>query len=182
GGGLVALALLRREALRLLWPALAAFALALVPLGLQNLSRPAQREVSPGYLGQAVLYLEPGQTRPGEVRFGELPRPMLLNFWATWCPPCRAEMPLLAEYQEKGYPIVLLNVGESTSAVQAFMGHNGLSVRVFLDPGGLQRAFGVSGLPTTLLLDAEGKVEARHLGPVNRAQLEALLRRLHASP
>ncbi|RIH76797.1 Thiol-disulfide oxidoreductase ResA [Calidithermus terrae] len=103
---------------------------------------------------------------------------MLLNVWATWCPPCRAEMPLLAEYQQKGHPVVLLNAGEGAGAVQAFLREAGLPARVFLDSADLRESFRVSGLPTTLLIGADGRVLARHLGPVNRAQLEELLGRL----
>jgi hypothetical protein len=58
-------------------------------------------------------------------------------------------MPLLVEYQQKGYPIVLLNAGEDPGAIQAFLQQTGLSARVFLDSAGLQRAFQVSGLPAT---------------------------------
>lgn len=143
-----------------------------------SLTRPTQAAARPEYASRMVQYLEPALSRPAEVRFDELPRPMLLNFWATWCPPCRAEMPLLVEYQQKGYPIVLLNTGEDIGAVKGFMARTGLSARVFLDGAGLQRAFQVSGLPTTLLIGSDGQVLARHLGPVNRAQLEQLLRQL----
>ena len=178
-GALAAALLLRQESPRLLWPGGAALVLALLPLGLQySLTRPSQATTPPEYAQRVVQYLEPAQSRPAEVRFGELPRPMLLNFWATWCPPCRAEMPLLVEYQQKGYPIVLLNAGEDTQAIQNFLAQTGLSARVFLDSAGLQRAFQVSGLPTTLLIGADGQVLARHLGPVNRAQLEQLLQKL----
>ncbi|MFN3391581.1 MAG: redoxin family protein [Meiothermus ruber] len=178
-GALAAVWLLRQESPRLLVPGGAALALALLPLGVQfSLTRPAQTPAPPEYASRVLQYLEPAQTRPLEVRFAELPKPMLLNFWATWCPPCRAEMPLLVEYQQKGYPIVLLNAGEDVGAIQGFLAQTGLSARVFLDSAGLQRAFQVSGLPTTLLIGADGKVLARHLGPVNRAQLEELLRQL----
>lgn len=178
-GALAAALLLRQESPRLLWPGGAALVLALLPLGLQySLTRPAQATTPPEYAQRVVQYLEPSQSRPAEVRFGDLPRPMLLNFWATWCPPCRAEMPLLVEYHQKGYPIVLLNAGEEIQAIQNFLAQTGLSARVFLDSAGLQRAFQVSGLPTTLLIGPDGQVLARHLGPVNRAQLEQLLQQL----
>ncbi|RDI95193.1 TlpA family protein disulfide reductase [Meiothermus sp. QL-1] len=178
GGALAAWGLLGREAVRLVLPGVASLAVALLPLGLQH---GLQRGLAGGQseLGdRVVFYLEPGQSRPSEARWGDLPRPMLVNFWATWCPPCRAEMPLLVEYQRKGYPIVLLNAGEDPGAIQAFLRQSGLEARVFLDGAGLQQAFQVSGLPTTLLIGPEGQVVARHLGPVNRAQLEALLQRL----
>lgn len=178
-GALSAALLLHRDSPRLLLPGGVALALALLPLGVQwSLTRPAQTPAPLEYASRVVQYLEPAQTHPLEVRFGELPKPMLLNFWATWCPPCRAEMPLLVEYQQKGYPIVLLNAGEDVGAIQGFLAQTGLSARIFLDSAGLQQAFQVSGLPTTLLIGSDGKVLARHLGPVNRAQLEQLLQQL----
>ncbi|MCS7069782.1 MAG: TlpA family protein disulfide reductase [Meiothermus sp.] len=178
-GALAALFLLRREAGRLLVPGAASLAVALLPLGVQHgLTRPAPSASPPAYQAQVLKYLEPGQSRPSEVRFADLPKPMLVNLWATWCPPCRAEMPLLVEYQQKGYPIVLLNAGEDPGAIQGFLQQTGLSARVFLDSAGLQRAFQVSGLPTTLLIGSDGQILARHLGPVNRAQLEQLLGQL----
>ncbi|GIW34148.1 TlpA family protein disulfide reductase [Meiothermus sp.] len=178
-GALAALFLLKREAMRLLVPGAASLAVALLPLGVQyGLTRPAPSTSKPALGSQVLQYLEAGQSRPSEVRFADLPKPMLVNLWATWCPPCRAEMPLLVEYQQKGYPIVLLNAGEDAGAIQDFLQQTGLEARVFLDSAGLQRAFQVSGLPTTLLIGADGQIVARHLGPLNRAQLEQLLRQL----
>jgi cytochrome c biogenesis protein CcmG/thiol:disulfide interchange protein DsbE len=137
----------------------------LLPLGVQlSLTWPTQATATPEYASRMVQYLELAQSRLAEVRFDELPKPMLLNFWATWCPPCRAEMPLLVEYQQKGYPVVLLNAGEDVGAIQSFLAQTGFSARVFLDSAGLQRALQVSGLPTTLLIGPEGQVLARHLG------------------
>jgi len=178
-GAIAALFLLKREATRLLVPGAASLAVAFLPLGVQyGLTRPAPSASKPALETQVLQYLEPSQTRPSEVRFADLPKPMLVNLWASWCPPCRAEMPLLAEYQQKGYPIVLLNAGEDPGTVQGFLQQTGLSARVFLDNAGLQQAFQVSGLPTTLLIGSDGQIKARHLGPVNRAQLEQLLGQL----
>lgn len=178
GGGVMAGILLRQQASALLVPALAAVTIALLPLGIQQgLSRPAQPDASQALDQTVLMYLEPGLTQSGEVRWSDLPKPMLVNLWATWCPPCRAEMPLLAEYQRQGYPIVLLNTGEDVSAIRSFLQETRLSARILMDSG-LQQAFQVSGLPTTLLIGSNGKILARHMGPVNRAQLEQLLKQL----
>lgn len=174
-GILTVVLLLRRESPQLLLPGGAALALALLPLGVQSsLTRPS---APPDYAGRVVQYLEPTQNRPAEVRFGELPKPMLINFWATWCPPCRAEMPLLVAYQQKGYPIVLLNTGEDVGTIRDFLQETRLTARILMDSG-LQQAFQVSGLPTTLLIGSDGQILARHMGPVNQAQLEQLLKQL----
>lgn len=179
GGAVMAGALLRREAGRLLVPTAGALALAALPLGLQQvLLHPGPAGESLALDAKPLAYLEPGRPQPSPARFGELPKPMLLNVWATWCPPCRTEMPLLVEYQQKGYPVVLLNAGEGAEEVQGFLREAGLSARVFLDSANLRESFRVSGLPTTLLIGADGRILARHLGPVNRAQLEKFLQQL----
>jgi len=178
GGVVVAGILLRQQASALLVPALAAVTIALLPLGIQQgLSRPAQPAASQA-LDQTVLgLLEPGQAQPSKVRFGDLSKPMLVNLWATWCPTCRSQMPLLAEYQQQGHPIVLLNAGEDPATIQTYLQETHISPRIMMD-NGLQQAFRVSGLPTTLLIGSNGKILARHMGPVNRAQLEQLLKQL----
>jgi thiol-disulfide isomerase/thioredoxin len=180
GGGVVAAgALLRRQARVLLVPALGAAAAMLLPLGVQQtLSGPVHADAS-RVLNQAVLlYLEPGDPQPRGVRWNDLPKPMLVSIWATWCPSCRAHMPLLAEYQAKGYPIVMLNTGEDVRTVRAFLQQAGLPARTLLDSAGLQQALWVVALPTTLLIGSDGQIMGRHMGTLNRAQLEEFLSRL----
>lgn len=174
-GLLTAVLLMRRQTPALLSPALLSVALALLPLGMQT---GLQRDLSPppDLEARTLVRLEAAQTR--ELRWAELPRPMLVNVWATWCGPCRLEMPLLAEYQREGHPVMLLNAGESGAAVQGFLSETGLEAAVLLDPHNLRQAFATSGLPTTLLIGADGRVQARHMGALNRAQLEALLSRI----
>lgn len=104
---------------------------------------------------------------------------VLLNFWATWCAPCREEMPALQRLQQRlgpeGLEVVGINVdaapGEMDALarwggdVQAFVREHGLSFDVLLDPeGGVMRRYGVTGLPTTILLDREGRVVSRTVG------------------
>ncbi len=64
-----------------------------------------------------------GRLEPGAPIRG----PALVNLWSTWCPPCRAEMPLLAEYARRGYPVVFLNAGEDPAWVWAYLEGLGLS-------------------------------------------------------
>lgn len=102
-------------------------------------------------------------------------RPVVINLWATWCPPCRREMPVLQAAQ-RAHPdvhIVLLNQGESAAAVQAYLRSQGLVLRqVWLDPA--QRAgatFDQVGLPTTLFFDAQGRLVSRRVGELSAAVL-----------
>ena len=107
-------------------------------------------------------------------------RPVVLNLWATWCPPCRREMPVLQAAQQ-AHPdvhIVLLNQGESAAVVQAYLRTHGLALRqVWLDPA--QRAgatFDQVGLPTTLFFDAQGRLVSRRVGELSSAVLQDRLR------
>ena len=109
-------------------------------------------------------------------------RPVVLNLWATWCPPCRREMPLLAETARARPEVafVFLNQGEGRLAVQAFLEEEGLALpEVLLDPETrATRHFRAIGLPTTLFFDAEGRLVARHVGELSRAALLGYLNQI----
>lgn len=102
-------------------------------------------------------------------------RPVVINLWATWCPPCRREMPVLAAAQqrERDVAFVFVNQGEAAADVQAFLEKERLSLRhVLLDPDlRLSRAIGLQGMPTTLFFDADGKLVESHLGELSPATL-----------
>ncbi len=95
--------------------------------------------------------------------------PVMLNFWATWCPPCRAEMPYLQEiYDEwtsQGLVLLAINLRESSSEVRGFMQSNGLSFPVLLDStGSVGTKYNVSGIPTTFFIDKDGIIQAMRVG------------------
>lgn len=115
-----------------------------------------------------------GQVTP--VDFGRLPRPVVVNVWATWCGPCRAELPVLARALQAGESILLINGGERPDEVRAFLDRLGVPAVTFIDDGALRRALQVSGYPSTFVINQTGQVTARHLGPVDSVQLQALLR------
>ena len=106
-------------------------------------------------------------------------RPVVLNFWATWCPPCRAEMPAIqsraAEWGDD-LLVVGIEVGEPPDEVQAFVDRFGLTFPIVLDRNGkVSRRYLVQGLPTTVVLDAEGIVQARHVGAMTARDLDRYL-------
>ncbi len=113
-------------------------------------------------------------------------RPAVVNLWASWCAPCRAEMPVLeaAQRREPGVAILFVNQGESEGAVRAYLRREGLALReVLLDAGSrLGPAVGSGGLPTTLFYDAQGRRVDAHFGVLSDAALRARLRALAPPP
>ncbi len=116
--------------------------------------------------------------------------PLVLNFWATWCPPCVEELPMLADYAthyQGRVVFIALNVDESSVRVQRFVQTQGLaeSPLVFLrDPtGAVSLAYRVNGFPTTFFLDAQGIIRYIRIGGMREADLKAGLQAiLEAAP
>lgn len=102
-------------------------------------------------------------------------RPMVVNLWATWCPPCRAEMPVLAEAQSARPDVtfVFVNQREAVQAIERYLRAQGLLLEnVVRDTGGqIPRAVGSAGLPTTLFYDGSGRLAHSHLGMLSKATL-----------
>ena len=105
---------------------------------------------------------------------------VFLNIWATWCPPCREEMPSMEKlYKElKGQEFEILAVSIDASgatAVRPFMKEHGLSFPALLDTGGTIRGlYGMTGVPETYVIDKEGVVKQRIIGPRDWAAPEAI--------
>lgn len=105
-------------------------------------------------------------------------RAVVLNFWATWCPPCRAEMPSLQQLAEIYGPdqlqVLALNVGEGPRRIAQYLQSSGLELTVLLDPKSeIARAWEARVLPTTLLIDAQGRPRQRVRGEVDWSGREA---------
>ncbi len=109
--------------------------------------------------------------------------PMVINLWASWCPPCVEEMPVLAQAQQRhpGIRFVFVNQGESPEKVRQWLSRQPYRLdNVLLDPRQqVGEAMGSAALPTTLWVDAQGRVLERHIGPLSAASLEGRLRSLH---
>ncbi len=108
-----------------------------------------------------------------------LGKPLVINLWATWCPPCRREMPVLAAAQAANPDIrfVFVNQGEGQALVEKFLAQQQLSLdNNLLDSGGrLGQAVGSLSLPTTLFYSADGMLKNNHLGELSQASLKHAL-------
>ena len=108
-------------------------------------------------------------------------RPLVVNLWASWCPPCRHEMPLLAAAQQARRDIAFsfANQGEDGLAAEHYLAQSGLTLEaVLLDPGqAIGKAAGSRALPITLFFDAGGRLVETHVGALTAASLDASLRR-----
>jgi thiol-disulfide isomerase/thioredoxin len=94
---------------------------------------------------------------------------VFLNFWATWCPPCRAEMPAIESlhqrFADKGLEIIAVDCAEETAAVQTYITNAGYTFPVALDTNGkTSGSYGVSAIPTTYIIDHNGKIISRVVG------------------
>jgi peroxiredoxin len=104
---------------------------------------------------------------------------IFLNFWATWCIPCREEMPALEQlhqkYQSKGLVVVAINLKESAEQVKGFFQKHTLSFPALLDHNGtIFREYLVAGMPTTYLIDRDSQILARGIGARDWTRPEAL--------
>jgi cytochrome c biogenesis protein CcmG, thiol:disulfide interchange protein DsbE len=97
--------------------------------------------------------------------------PVLLNVWATWCPPCREEMPALQVLHETYGPRGLRVIGVSVdsrgaeSAIRSFTADHGITFTILHDPAeAVSRQFRINGVPETFLIDADGRIAHRWIG------------------
>lgn len=95
---------------------------------------------------------------------------VFLNFWATWCPPCRSEMPsmdrLYGQLRGRGFVVLAVDKQENRRQVEKFMKHYGLSFPALLDTDGkVSSLYGIRGLPSTFIIDSGGKIIGSKMGP-----------------
>jgi len=141
-------------------------------LGFSAGSGSAEASAAPSF---SLLLLDGGHVSNADL----LGRVVVINVWASWCPPCREEAPILRHAYEQANPnkVAFLGVirNDSRDRAQAFIEQNGLNYpNAFVDDK-FMRAFDVRSIPTTFVLDGHGQVAARYFGPIGESRLAALI-------
>ena len=108
---------------------------------------------------------------------------VFLNFWATWCPPCKAEMPeiekLYQETKDSDLVIVAIEIGEPLDTVKSFIDTNNYNFKVLSDPDQIVAAqYNIASLPTSYFIDVDGNIISKHSGAMNIDQMKEYIKTL----
>lgn len=106
-----------------------------------------------------------------------------LNFWASWCGPCKLEMPdieeIHREYQDKDIVVLTVNGGESQNVVERYIDNNGFSFTVLLDPDmTVSKLYKVNSIPVSVFIDKEGKIRSQRVGLLTKEQMLSYIEKL----
>jgi thiol-disulfide isomerase/thioredoxin len=149
------------------------------PLAAQDLDKTIAPEIKTAFAKARIPVLRSRTPAPDfqaarldgtPVRLGSLKgKVVFLNFWATWCPPCREEMPsmeaLYQVFRETDLEFLAIDIQEDRNTVAAFVTEHGLNFPVALDSTGrISAEYGIRGIPTTFIIDREGGVVASVVG------------------
>lgn len=128
------------------------------------------KEVAPNFSGETL-------TGDSLVLKDEMQGKTLINFWGTWCEPCKREMPALenaySTYKTDGFTVISINLGQSDFVTQKFVDQYDLSFPVLIDQdGSIKEAYHVGNLPASFLVNKDGVIEQVHEGELSEEMLE----------
>ncbi len=108
---------------------------------------------------------------------------LLINVWATWCPPCRAEMPVIQaayeQYADQGFTVLAVNLREDPRLIAGFMNQYGLTFPTLLDhDGAVSAAYRATVLPSSFFVDRQGVIRAVYRGPMPRSVIAGTVEQL----
>jgi peroxiredoxin len=119
-----------------------------------------------------------------EVSLSDLKgKKVFLNFWATWCPPCKEEMPemekLYQETKDSDLVIVAIDIGESLSTVKPFIESNKYNFKVLIDSDqSVANQYNISATPTSYFIDEDGNIISKNVGAMNIEQMKEYIKTL----
>jgi thiol-disulfide isomerase/thioredoxin len=146
-----------------------------------SLSKSVTHNVIPARIGSALGDFSLSDVKGNTVHLSDYKgKTVLINAWATWCPPCKAEMPLLNRYYQShaqdGFILLAVNAGDSQNEAASFANQKGLAFPVLLDPGTqLLGRLGINSFPTSILIGRDGVVKTIHVGMFTPESIEAEL-------
>ena len=155
----------------------ALFALAFLAWGISSL-RPLFRSISDSSIASSPAPAWKLKDLDGKlVKSSDfLGKVVILDFWATWCAPCKVEIPgfiaLQKQYGEQGLVVIGVSLDNEPAVVRRFMADFGMNYRVVLGDLMLLQAFGGTAIPTTVIIDRAGDIVARHVGFTSRQTFE----------
>jgi len=151
-----------------------------------TVTKTTQPEHKVAETGVAVGKLMPSVTLAGldgkSITVGKSDKITILNFWATWCPPCREEMPALNQFYQNNQQSVVfyaVNIQEPVDKVNDFLIKNSYSLSVVSDKdGAIAKLFQVNAIPTTIVADKNGVIRYRKAGSVTQSELDGVIKGL----
>lgn len=134
---------------------------------------PVEGSIAPNF---SLINIQGEQVKLSDFRG----QPVLINFWATWCGPCRIEMPAIQDrfekHRDEGFVVLAVDFDEPQEDVAFFGEELGLSFDLLLDPGGkIQNLYRVLGYPTSHFVDSNGIIKVQHIGIMTEGQLDDYL-------
>lgn len=141
-------------------------------------------EVTPNNIKTKAIDFSLKDLNGNELSLSDLKgKKVFLNFWATWCPPCKAEMPdiekLYQETKDSELVIVSVEIGEPLNTVKSFIDSNKYNFKVLIDPDqSVATKYNITSIPTSYFIDEDGNIVSKHVGGMNVNQMKAYIKTL----
>lgn len=157
-----------------------ALGFAIVPRLVDGFSKPSGTEDAPDFTVRVVANAESGEQKT--LTLSALRgKPVVLDFWATWCGPCQAESPIVngiaQRFKDRGVAVVGVNTSDEPGLAERFAAKKGLTFPIVFDEGNkVARAYDVDNLPTLVVISKTGKIVAVRHGVTSDSELDRLVR------